>query len=85
MKIKYSIFDYITSHLKQSGCQSLSNAVRRWAVVSPDFGAIGSLQAQHLGAYFLQKSCEIRFPHIENLDILNISKAMQVYSSNGNM
>ncbi len=44
----------LTSHLKQSGCQSLSNAVKRWAVVSPSFGAIGRLQAQHLGAYFLK-------------------------------
>ena len=44
---------YFTSHLKQSGCQSLSNAVRRWAVVSPSFGAIGWLHLQHLGANFL--------------------------------
>ena len=45
-----------TWHLKQSGCQSFSNAVKRWAVVSPSLGAIGRLHAQHLGAYFLERN-----------------------------
>ncbi len=44
----------LTTHLKQSGCQSLSNALSLLAVLSPSLGAIGSWQPLQRGANLLQ-------------------------------